>query len=112
LARKNSRYRIEQNDPLAVASRNTDALAEEHGLEKACEILDIDLNALRYMVEQRGMRAFFARRGVSPDYTVLTPIGFTPEEYAEVVILAAAVMDGIAIGWEARRILRGREEAV
>lgn len=94
-----------KDDPLAEAARNVNALADEHGLEKAVELVGLEVDKMLYVSEQRGLRVLAAQDDAGPlNPTIPTPMFLSPVQQLALVSLTAAYMDGIAIGWEARRL--------
>jgi hypothetical protein len=86
-------------DDLARACRENDALAEKVGLIETIKQLGADFSGFANVADQRGMRGVLHTRGREIEYGV--PVHFSKEEMAELTMLKAAVMDGIAIGLRA-----------
>lgn len=106
--------RINPDHPLAVAARDTNAYAEEHGLEPALEWLGIGASAgeIAYLAEQRALRAVAVDRlghnmtGASSilDEHIARTIRQTEAWAAMRMLLISCYMDGIAIGWRGAQI--------
>ena len=105
--------RIEPDDPLAEASRMTNAMAEEVGLEATLKWLGLRTEAgkLAYLGEQRALRAIAVSpglklnlRGAEGDERVARAIVATPLWRDMRIVLIALFMDGVAIGWKGRQL--------
>lgn len=94
------------------AAADNDALAEEYGIERVVGDLGINLPDLRYIAEQRALRAVLVRHGRIADLKRYNearhPKGvlLTDEERAEIDALIPVYMDGITLGarWAQRRM--------
>jgi len=93
-----------KDEPLVEAARNVNALADEHGLATAVTMLGLDTAKLRYLAEQRALRAMAAAEGRNLNPTRPEPVALDSMQRAALRIFTAAYMDGIAIGWEGRRL--------
>ncbi len=109
--------RIDPDDPLAVAARETNAYAEQHGLEAT--LLWLGLTAgpgeVAYLGEQRALRAVAAATLGLPDVDeqVARAIVETPLWRDMRMLLVGVFMDGVAIGARAAllEVLRPRHPA-
>jgi len=106
--------RIDPEHPLAVAARDTNAMAEERGLEQTVDWLgmDVGVGELAYLAEQRSLRAVAAatlgmNTGAGPpalDAAIVGAIVETPMWQDFRPLLLSLWMDGTAIGWRARQV--------
>jgi hypothetical protein len=89
---------------LAQAGADGDAVTEERGLEGAVTDLGISLEDLRYVAEQRALRAVLASAGRQDELKRLTSdrsfasVKLTPEEQKQMALFTATYLDGIALG--------------
>lgn len=99
-----------KDHPLAEAARNNDAIAEEHGVEAAAEMIGLDMDALMHVADQRALRlTILATEG--PERLAAatlgnkpTPIALGPEQKHLHRMFMLAALDGICIGWKASSI--------
>jgi hypothetical protein len=98
--------RIDPNHPLTEAARYVNAYADEQGLEATVNWLGMEtsLSEVSYLAEQRALRAIYARRGINLNLPEMTNVMLTADERAMLPVLAAAYLDGFAIGWKAREL--------
>ncbi len=105
--------RIDPDDPLARAARETNAYAETHGLEAT--LLWLGLSAgpgeVAYLAEQRALRAIAAATLGLPDVDepVARAIVETPLWRDMRMLLVGVFMDGIAIGYRGAQLAVGLE---
>jgi len=87
---------------LAEAARRANAIAEEHGIEKWAELMDVDINALVYMANQRALRcAMLLIDRVSPlefETAAAKPVRLSPRAESLMSLITAAEVDGLTIG--------------
>jgi len=87
---------------LAEAARRANAIAEEHGIEKWAELMDVDINAFVYMANQRALRcAALLVDGASPldfEAAAAKPVRLSPRAQTLMSLITAAEMDGLSIG--------------
>ena len=88
--------------PLAQAARETNSYAETHGLEETIERYDLTMADVRYMAEQRALRALWAFRGLNLNLREPTILELKPQDMPMYIKLTSAYMDGLLIGWVAR----------
>jgi hypothetical protein len=105
--------RIPPDHALAKAARDTNNYSEAHGLKGTVDWLGMDLTVdqLRYLAEQRALRAFAARylgynMGHNPvvDEQVAQMLVKTEQWLKHAAFIIAAYMDGFAIGWRGGQI--------
>ena len=108
--------RIAPDDPLAEASRMTNAMAEEIGLEATLKWLGMrtDAGELAYLGEQRALRAVAASPGLGINLGTLGAGGLDEQVARAIVaselwrdmrmLMIALFMDGVAIGWKGRQL--------
>lgn len=105
--------RMPSDHPLSKASREVNDYAEAHGLKGTVDWLgmDITVDQLRYLGEQRTLRALSARylgwnMGKNPvmDEQVAQMLVKTDQWKKLSTIVTAAYMDGIAIGWRGAKL--------
>lgn len=97
---------------LAQAAGDNDSLAEEGGIHMALTRLDLDVEDVGYVAEQRALRAVMAESGRIPELQRAHRSGSArPQSFAlsamekrKLVLYAAMYMDGIAIGWRAHQL--------
>lgn len=93
--------------PLAIAARYNDAECEEHGIEPAIARLELEIEDVFHIAEQRALRLLWIELGrdmaifKNPYPIALGP--FTTDERKRLVILQSAILDGILIGWRAAK---------
>jgi hypothetical protein len=90
--------------PLAQAAREVNDYAEKHGLEETCEHYGFKVDDVRYIAEQRALRAIYAFKGVNLNMKKPAIIGLTRSEILTHIQLTAAYMDALVIGWRAKAI--------
>ena len=102
---------IDPSHPLAKAARMNDdaARAAKSDIEKVVESLGMDLEALKYVAEQRALRAVLIQgeRELPPFWTEKINVHLEPYEVTLLGIYTAFYLDAIAIGWRARGIADG-----
>ena len=91
-----------KDHPLAQAAREVNAYAEKHGLEETCEHYGLKIADVRYIAEQRALRALYAFRGINLNMTEPTILGLMQKDIPTYIQLTAAYMDGLVIGWRAK----------
>jgi len=100
--------RIPPDHPLAKAARGTNDYTEKHGLKATVDWIGMDctIDQLRYLAEQRTLRALAARylgynMGHNPqmDEEVAQMLILTDHWKKLAPLVTAAYMDGMAIGW-------------
>jgi hypothetical protein len=99
------------NHPLAKAAREVNAYAEAHGLEATGEYYDLKYEDVMYIADQRALRALYAQYGINlnPNYPMVLQL--SPEQLKQHVLLMAAYMDGLVIGWRAKEIAENEKKA-
>ena len=101
---------IDTNHPLVEAARYTDAQGTEHGLEGFVKQIGLDLTMLMFVSEQRAIRsALMHSRGPQEmkrlsSATDPVEVRMSRAELDLLAVFTSAYLDGIAIGWEARRL--------
>jgi len=101
---------IDPNHPLVEAARYTDAQGTEHGLEGFVAHAGMDMDTLMHIAKQRSLRVALVRsRGPEEMYRIASQseavdVRLSREEEAEMFAFLPAYMDGLMIGWEARRL--------
>lgn len=90
--------------PLAQSAREVNAYSEKHGLKETCEHYDLRMADVRYMAEQRALRALYAFKGVNLNMTEPAIFALSPDEMPVYIQLTAAYMDGLVIGWRGKEI--------
>jgi hypothetical protein len=93
-----------KDHPLAQAAREVNAYAEKHGLEETCEHYGFKIEDVKYIAEQRALRAIYAFRGVNLNMKEPQIVGLTRAEIPTYIQLTAAYMDALVIGWRAKEI--------
>jgi hypothetical protein len=87
-------------DEIAEASRNADAISEEHrDLPRFWRERGVDIEGLEYVAEQRALRAGMVFDGQSPNFTRSTPVYLSPQAERLQPLLAAVFIDGFAAGF-------------
>lgn len=89
------------NHPLAVAAREVNDRAEKEGLNATCAHYNLKPEDLAYVAEQRGLRAIMLQAKTP---TVPTPIKLDMAQLKLLLIVSAAIMDALVIGWRAREV--------
>ena len=98
-----------------VAARYGDADVEEHGLMECIRRAGIDTEALQHIADQRALRNVLMQRPgwtaamlstTTPEMVVLDPL-----ERAAHIAFLAAYYDGLYIGWRARGLAEGKDDA-
>ena len=92
------------NHPLTRAAREVNDYSGKYGIHETCEHYDLTVEDVRYLAEQRAMRAIYAFRGVDLMLKEVTVLAFSHEEIGLMNKLTAAYMDGIMIGWRGKEI--------
>ena len=103
---------IPPDHPLAVAARDSNAYAEEYGLEKTIEWAEMGISTgeLAYLAEQRAYRALAVAvtghnvTGTALDERVIQLIRQTPLWQDFGPTLMSAYMDGFVIGWKGHEL--------
>lgn len=90
--------------PLAQAAREVNDYAEKHGLEETCEHYGLKVGDVKYIAEQRALRAIYAFRGINLNLQEPALLLLSPNEQMLALKLTAAYMDALVIGWRAREI--------
>jgi hypothetical protein len=93
-----------QNHPLARAARETNDRADQRGLIPTIRSYGLEAADLRYMAEQRALRALFASYGRNLQLKHPTTFQLSPSEERLMQTLVSAYMDGILIGWRGKEI--------
>jgi hypothetical protein len=91
---------------LATAASENDRIAAEGGLEPALDALGLSIEDVRYVAEQRALRAVLAhtgRAGEIPREPEMIRLGVSDKLMLQV--FTPLYIDGIAIGWRARGTL-------
>jgi hypothetical protein len=85
---------------LAQAAADNDAVAEERGLEGALRDLGMSVEDVRYVAEQRALRAVLAFGGRANELgsPELKAVALTEEERKQMDVLTVSNMDAIALG--------------
>jgi len=104
-----------RHHPMTEAARNLDAIAEEHGLERTVEDLDLDLKAVLYVAKQRALRlTVLTHRGAEALKQLNTgttqAVSLSVIEQSMVMDYTLALLDGLVIGWKAREISENDKE--
>jgi hypothetical protein len=102
-----------KSHPLAIAARYNDAESQEHGFQATVERQGFDMDEIIHVANQRALRIIL---DTDP---ALTPalksalksgkpveVALTVEQAKLQVNLAAAILDGIMIGWRARGLAK------
>jgi hypothetical protein len=90
------------NHPLAQAAREVNDYAEKHGLEETCEHYGFKIEDVRYIAEQRALRAIWAFKGINLNSPHPMLLELRPQDLPIYIQLTAAYMDGLVIGWRAK----------
>lgn len=104
--------RIDPNDPLTIAARETNDYAETHGVDETLAWLGIAASAgeIAYLGEQRALRAVAAQSGYAmgsnpvEDEKVARAIVQSPLWLDVRTLLVACYLDAIAIGWHGHAV--------
>lgn len=88
-----------KDHPLAIAARELNNYAEEHGLEAACEFAGLKIEDVKYMAEQRALRAIWAYKGINLKGTEPVALLLSSDEKVLFRQLVPAYMDGLVTGW-------------
>jgi hypothetical protein len=97
---------------LIQASADSDALAEEIGLIPAIEQIGLSFEDVKYVAEQRALRALYVSTGREDQLREwangtedFPAVDLDPEERNQVKLLTACYLDGITLGarWAQRR---------
>ena len=102
-----------QNHPLIEAARYVDAQGTEHGVEAFVEKIGLDVETLMHACEQRAMRlSLLNSRGEDAmreitNSIVPVDVRMSRDEIMLLQLFLPAFIDGILIGWEARRLSEG-----
>lgn len=96
--------------PLGIAARYNDADVEEHSFAETIGRQGLTLEDVMHIAEQRAIRALYVELG--RDMSIFKQrepqrMQFTGEERDRLIILQAAVIDGILIGWRGRSLKDG-----
>jgi hypothetical protein len=91
--------------PLAVAAREVNDRADERGLVATVRSYGLEAADLRYMAEQRALRALFASYGRNLQLKHSTTFQLSESEERLMKTLTSCYMDGLLIGFRAREIL-------
>jgi hypothetical protein len=70
---------------------------------------NVDAKDVAYIAQQRALRMIFEMRGQKPNDLGPTPITLTDEETVLMMKMAAAWMDGIAVGLLVESLRRGED---
>jgi hypothetical protein len=73
-------------------------------LEETCEHYGFKIEDVKYIAEQRALRAIYAFRGVNLNMKEPQIVGLTRAEIPTYIQLTAAYMDALVIGWRAKEI--------
>lgn len=99
-----------QNHPLTEAARYGDAQCEERGIEATVAEHGLDLDAIMYVAEQRALRIVVMLSRGHEALTAMASSGkfetirLTPSEDDMLEQFKVAYLDGLFIGWLARKI--------
>lgn len=92
------------NHPLAQAAREINDYADHHGIAETVEHYGLKTEDVRYIADQRALRAVYAFKGVNLNITEPVVLSLSPGEKALHLQLASAYMDALMIGWRAKEI--------
>ncbi len=99
--------RIDPDDPLSQAARETNAHADAHGLEATLQWLGMaGAGEVAYLGEQRALRAVAASTlgAGDVDERIARSIVATPLWRDMRMLLVGCYMDGMAIGWKGHEL--------
>lgn len=104
--------RIGPDSVWRVAARYGDADVEEAGIPETLRRQDIDSEEFLHIADQRALRVVLQMtRGIGPhELDHLSAFALTQAEQQLHGFLTAAYMDGLYIGWRARRLAEGGDE--
>lgn len=98
-----------KDHPLVRAARYNDAMSEELGLEGYVDHLGLDLERAMHVATQRAIRMVVLQSRGQKTLNLMAKTGslyppLSPAEQAQVPLMAALVLDGIAIGHRAATV--------
>ena len=91
--------------PMAVAARFNDARAEEVGLSGTLSGMGLDVDDMMHIARQRALRAVCVSLYQQPlSEELARKIIVDPQASSFLLMATTVALDGMAIGWEAKRI--------
>ena len=91
------------SEQLAGAARYMDELADEKGLLQALQAVDMDMDSIIYVAQQRALRMVLALRGEKVHSTRQVKVNLSVIEQEIEKHLTLASLDGICIGLAAAK---------